>query len=74
METISDTTDWCHDCKKELPVEKVNYWHAYDHYAPQGDKPTKVCDCCWSAPKHKARMRKDAEACRRESGDEEDDY
>lgn len=56
----------CHDCRKRLPRNDMNHWCAYDHYPAQGDEPLPICDECWEAPKHKARIRRDDAARARE--------
>lgn len=51
----------CDDCGVEKPRKEVRTWKWYDFYAPQGDEPMEICTTCWSAEKHRERMRKDRE-------------
>lgn len=49
----------CHDCKGAFPKKETCEWRWYDFYAPQGDEPLVICNNCWGAPKHQARVAKD---------------
>lgn len=50
----------CNDCKARHPRRETRTWKAYDFYAPQGDVALVLCHACWAAPKHVARMARDA--------------
>jgi len=66
----------CDDCKLAIPSENVRTWKWYDFYAPQGDEPYHICESCWDAPAHVARMKKDDEerACEEEYYDGDNYY
>ena len=51
----------CADCGEPKPMNQCHEWRWYDFYAPQGDEPRIVCKKCWELPRHKERMKKDAE-------------
>ena len=46
----------CHDCRKVVLRKQIREWKPFDFYAPQGDTPLEICDCCWKAQRHQDRM------------------
>ena len=57
----------CHECKQTFPRSETTTWRWYDFYAPQGDTPMVICNTCYAAPKHQARMARDREEAQAES-------
>ena len=52
--------EFCTDCGKEFKAKELETWVPYDFYAPQGDEPHRLCVTCRTAPKHQARVARDA--------------
>lgn len=57
----------CHECKQTFPGSETTTWRWYDFYAAQGDTPMVICNTCYAAPKHQARMARDREEAQAES-------
>jgi hypothetical protein len=69
----------CGDCGKDKFKYLTTEWRWFDFYAPQGDEPLVICDCCRKLPKHCERVRKDTADYNHEmgfdvQGDEHDNY
>lgn len=58
-ESADEVMEFCHDCGTEHPRKDMRQWRWFDFYAPQGDEPLEICNCCWEAPKHQERMLRD---------------
>lgn len=51
----------CYDCQKTVKKKNSIEWRWYDFYAPSGDEPLIICDCCRKEEKHINRIRRDRE-------------
>lgn len=49
----------CGDCKQTFKAKDGIAWKWYDFYAPQGDTPLMICNCCKVLPQHLGRVRQD---------------
>jgi len=58
----------CQDCCKDVTKSDTREWRWYDFYAAQGDEPRVICNECWKAPKHVARMDDDDDSYDEEMG------
>lgn len=61
----------CHDCKKRFKTKELNEWKWWDFYANQGDTPLLICNECWEATTHQARLKHDREEYDYEHGNRE---
>lgn len=62
----------CHDCNQDKPRKDGIEWKWYDFYAPQGDEPLFICNCCQKEPKHLQRVETDRRNYEEEFGKDED--
>jgi len=60
LEEEGNEEETCHDCAETFKKSELNEWRRFDFNARDGDVPFQICDNCWDAEQHQARIDDDA--------------